>query len=132
MHASFTSAPKLQESAANKRAARVELPRRGDQPSGKPQAPFIPLYSTEVPFYVYINAAKEKAEELIQLGLFENTMFNKWPQTPELQPTAMASAITALQKEKEDIEAERLMSTSKRGFLRSNTNSRRYSLGESS
>lgn len=105
---------------------------RGVRPSGKPQAPFIPLYSTEVPFYVYINAAKEKAEELINLGLFENTMFNKWPQTPELQPTAMASAITALQKEKEDIEAERLMSTSKRGFFRSNSNSRRYSLGESS
>ena len=73
--------------------AKVFRSTRGVRPSGKPQAPFIPLYSTEVPFYVYINAAKEKAEDLINLGLFENTMFNSPLALPSLVSSVFSVSV---------------------------------------
>ena len=60
--------------------------------------PLVPLYSTQVPFFEYIDACPQRLKDL---GLFEFVRFDKWPHTAELQPTATAVALVRLQREKE-------------------------------
>jgi len=51
--------------------------------------PIVPLFSTAQPFASYMNACPP---ELSRFGLFQ-MMFNKWPQTAELQCVAAAHAV---------------------------------------
>ena len=60
--------------------------------------PLVPLASTQVPFFEYIDACPQRLKDL---GLFEFVRFDKWPHTAELQPTATAVALVRLQREKE-------------------------------
>ena len=61
------------------------------------QWPLVPLASTQVPFFEYIDACPQRLKDL---GLFEFVRFDKWPHTAELQPTATAVALVRTARSK--------------------------------